>query len=187
MRVFVTGATGFIGSAVVKELLGAGHKVVGLTRSDEGAKRLAAVGAEAHRGSLQDLASLRSGAAVADGVIHLAFIHEFSDAKLSTRLGVMAKGLTGRGLVSSFMGVVNDTDATAIDTFGSTLAGSGKPLVITVGTMGLAPGRLASESDAPDPTSAGAARSVPSEKAASALALQGAHFNNTPTAIGSRG
>lgn len=170
MRIFVTGATGFIGSAVVKELLGAGHKVIGLTRSKEGAKRLTAAGATPHWGRLEDLDSLRSGAASADGVIHLAFIHGFSDAKLSTRLGVIARGLTGQNLVSSFMGAMVRTDMAAIETIGSTLAGSDRPFVITVGTMGLPLGIIASEDDTPNPAAPGAPRSVPSEKAAAAFA-----------------
>jgi nucleoside-diphosphate-sugar epimerase len=173
MRVFVTGATGFIGSAVVKELLGAGHEVIGLTRSQDGAKRLTAAGAAPHWGRLEDLESLRSGAASADGVIHLAFIHGFSDAKLSTRLGVIARGLTGRGLMSSFMAAMIGTEMAAIETLGSTLAGSDRPFVITVGTMGLRPGVIASENSAPDPASPGGARSMPSEKAAAAFASKG--------------
>ena len=172
MRVFVTGATGFIGSAVVKNLLEEGHKVIGLTRSKEGAKRLTAVGATPHWGRLEDLESLRSGTASADGVIHLAFIHGFSDAKLSARFGVIARGLTGRNLVSSFLNVMIGTDLAAIETLGSALVGSDRPLIITVGTMGLRSGAIASEKDAADPASPGAPRSVPSEMAAAAFALR---------------
>ena len=127
MRVFVTGASGWIGSAVVPELIGAGHQVTGLARSDASAAALAAAGAQVHRGTLDDLDSLRGAAAASDGVIHLAFKHDvafsggFQDAA--------------------------DADRRAVETFGEALAGSGRPFVIASGTLGLAPGRVASERD----------------------------------------
>jgi nucleoside-diphosphate-sugar epimerase len=127
MRVFVTGATGWIGSAVVPELIGAGHEVVGLARSDTAAAGLVAGGVEVRRGGLDDLDVLGSAAAESDGVIHLAFKHEW-----------MRTG--------DFQGAA-DADRRAVDALGDALAGSGRPLVIASGTLGVAPGRLATERD----------------------------------------
>jgi nucleoside-diphosphate-sugar epimerase len=148
MRVFVTGASGWIGSAVVPELIGAGHQVLGLARSESSAAAIAVAGAEVLRGDLDDLDTLRAGAASCDGVIHLAFIHDFTDFEASV-----------------------SADRRAIETMGAALEGSGKPLVIASGTPAV-PGHVATERDESAPGSPVAGRAA-NARAALNMAARG--------------
>jgi nucleoside-diphosphate-sugar epimerase len=152
MRVFVTGASGFVGSAVVRNLLDAGHQVLGLARSDAAAQALTAAGAVVHRGDLADHDSLRTGAAQADGVIHTAFIHDFSNFKANCEI-----------------------DRAVVGTLGAALAGSKRPLVVTSGTGLLAGQGLITEENTPRPGSPNPP--IASEEAASAAVDAGARVS----------
>lgn len=151
MRVFVTGATGFIGSAIVQDLIGAGHRVVGLSRTDKGAAGLAAAGAEVHRGDIDDPDGLARGADGADAVIHAAFNHDFSRFRESC-----------------------EADRRVIAALGKALAGSSRPLVVTSGVGLLQPGRVATETDRPVP---GPNPRIATEEAAAAVGEVGGNVS----------
>lgn len=148
MRVFVTGATGFIGSAIAQELQAAGHQVLGLARNDAAVARLEAMGVEAHRGALADIDRLVAGARACDGVIHMAFIHDFSAYGASV-----------------------EADLRAVDAMTRALEGTGKPFIGTCGTALLAGGRLGTEADAPTPGTAGHMRAASEAKVLAAAAI----------------
>ncbi|MDX3453214.1 SDR family oxidoreductase [Streptomyces sp. ME02-8801-2C] len=148
MRVFVTGASGFVGSAVVRELLGAGHEVVGMVRSDEAAVSLKETGAEVHRGNLDDLDSLRAGAAASEAVIHTAYVHDFRDLEEAAR-----------------------TDLRAVETLGEVLVGSDRPLLMCSGTA-FSPGEVATEDNPGNGKGANMSR-LASETAVMRLAERG--------------
>src|SRR5260370_37310124 len=161
MRVFVTGATGFIGTAVVQELIHAGHQVLGLSRSDAGAKSLIDAGAKVHRGDLQDLESLRSGASMSEGVIHMAFIHDFSAYVASV-----------------------ETDRRAVEAIAGALEGSGKPLVIASGTLMVAHARPGTEQDVPASVDVPRPAAEATVIAASGRVLRGSVLRLPPTVHG---
>lgn len=161
MRVFVTGATGFIGTAIVQELLSAGHQVLGLARSDVSAQKLIDAGAEVHRGDLEDLGSLRSGAAQSDGVIHAGFIHDF------TRFPEVC-----------------EVDKIAIETIGEVLAGSERPFIVTSGTALVSPGMLATEDIIPSFNPAWPRASEQTADAVAALGVRAAAIRLSPSVHG---
>lgn len=161
MRVFVTGATGFVGTAIVQELLNAGHQVLGLARSEASAQKLTDAGADVHQGDLEDLNSLRSGAEKADGVIHAGFIHDF------TRFPEVCQ-----------------VDKIAIETIGNVLASSNRPFIVTSGTALVSPGRLATEDIIPAFNPAWPRVSEQTADAVAALGVRAASVRLSPSVHG---
>ncbi|HEY9259042.1 SDR family oxidoreductase [Chitinophaga sp.] len=161
MRIFVTGATGFVGTAIVSELIAAGHQVLGLARSDASAQRLIDAGAEVHRGDLENLESLRSGAAQSDGVIHAGFIHDFARFK-----------------------EVCEVDKIAIANIGEVLVGSDRPFIVTSGTALVCPGQLATEDILPPFNPAWPRASEQAADAVAALGVRAAVVRLAPSVHG---
>jgi nucleoside-diphosphate-sugar epimerase len=157
MRVFVTGATGFIGFAIVKELIAAGHQVTGLARSEASGKKLANAGAQVCLGTVEDLDCLRSAAAKADGAIHTAFYHKISHMPFGMRLRVLLGGAPA-GIVGRFLTAAVTTDRRALETMAQALSGTDRPLVAAFGTLAMKQGKLATEDQSYDPTFIGAPR-----------------------------
>ena len=139
MKVFVTGATGFIGFAIVKELLAAGHEVTGLARSEASGKKLLAAGARVHLGSVEDLDGLGRAAAAAEGAVHTAFYHKVTHMPLGMRLRVILGGAPG-GIVLRFLTEAVATDRRVLQTIGRSFAGTDRPLVATFATLALPKG-----------------------------------------------
>ena len=154
MRVFVTGASGWIGRPLVAELIAAGHEVVGLARSDSSAATLKRLGATAHRGSLQDPDSLRAAAASSDAVVHLAYVHAFSDFSIVQRLQIVLGGLLRGNIIGAYGAMLTSTDLANIRALTAGLASRGRdrPLIVVFGTMGMRAGQTCTEQDKPDPT-----------------------------------
>lgn len=171
MRVFVTGATGFIGSAIVRDLVAAGHHVSGLARSADAAASLEALGARTCRGTIEDLEILRRAAAAADGVIHTAFFHALSQASFGIRARIMFGGRPS-DIVKRFTTAAVGAERRAIEVFGGALGARKGSLVIAFPTMAMAQGRPALETDAADPDAVGGPRAQ-SEKAALDLVRAG--------------
>lgn len=171
MRVFVTGATGFIGSAIVRDLLAAGHQVTGLARSAQAAALLQAQGVKACRGTIEELDVLRRAAVEADGVIHTAFFHALSHASPLRRVRILLGGRPTH-IVRRFSTTAVEVERRAIEAFGGALGANKRSLVIAFPTMAMAPERPALETDAPDPGAVGGLRAA-SEKAALDLVRTG--------------
>lgn len=171
MHVFVTGATGFIGSAVVRELVSGGHTVTGLARSEKAGHAVSAMGARPLIGSIEDVNSLLRGAECANAAIHLAFFHKLSHMKLSNRMGVLLGG-SPSGIVSRFGKAALDAEVFAIKTIGNALKGTDRAFVSVMPTMCLTLGKLATENQLPDPSAPGGLRG-PSEKAVLEIGSKG--------------